>query len=80
MQMTKEICSFVLYCHYQSLLTQHKLLHHTFRLVGALERTTSHFQCFTIRQAQPVELRFAPKLVTMCDNALTNIVSMIAEA
>ena len=50
------------------------------RLVGALERKTGHFQCFTVRQAQPDEQKGVGGQATVCDNALTKIFSMMAEA
>ena len=51
-----------------------------FRLVGALERRTGHFQCFTIRPAKASEQRLAKQQVQMCDDAMTKLVSMISES
>jgi hypothetical protein len=51
-----------------------------YRLVGALERKTGHFQCFTIRQAQANEQRLAKQQVEVCSNVMTKLISMIAEA
>ncbi|XP_028396814.1 spermatogenesis-associated protein 22-like [Dendronephthya gigantea] len=51
-----------------------------YRLVGALERKTGHFQCFTIRPAQASEQHLVTQQVKICDDAMTKLVSMISES